>query len=116
MMGRRVALLAPILTALSRDKFTALHKELSYELGEVTMQMAEIKETRLAVTDMGVSGKGADVAIPQAQCDKLNSMSRSAVQYFQHFVSMYSSDSDAGELPKVTAQQLLDVVYHASTN
>jgi KIF-1 binding protein C terminal len=106
MQSRRVALLAPILAALSRDKFTALHKELSYELGEVTMQMAEIKETRLAVTDMGVSEKnvsgkkGADVALPQAQCDKLNSMSRSAIQYFEHFVSMYS-DGDAGELPKV---------------
>ncbi|KAG5183541.1 KIF-1 binding protein C terminal-domain-containing protein [Tribonema minus] len=102
MFSRREAALEPLLKALSREKFPALHKELSHELGEICMQMADLKRARIVEAERNKPsqrGLDADDALARsAQRGSYNAMVTSALRYFRHFCGLYAPLPPPGQV------------------
>jgi hypothetical protein len=85
MLGRRCQALEPLLKALSRQAYEALHKELSFEAGEVYTSMLEIKEERIR----GKLELDPAYRASRAEILKVAEMADAGLQCFDHFVDMY---------------------------
>ncbi|CAM9230812.1 unnamed protein product, partial [Phaeothamnion confervicola] len=77
MLCRRASALAPLLAQLGTQAYGDLHKELSFELGEVYAEMAELKLARIEAKE------------EEAALSKLNELLAKAVGHFEHFSGLF---------------------------
>lgn len=84
MENRRYDMLLPYLDLLSKSSFETLHKQLSYELGEVVLGLLDLKLDRM---------RGKTETIKKAEIAKVNDLARMGLVLFGHFIAMYHNDS-----------------------
>eukprot|EP00622_Pseudochattonella_farcimen_P004754 FR740215.1.p2 GENE.FR740215.1~~FR740215.1.p2 ORF type:complete len:119 (+),score=25.94 FR740215.1:54-359(+) len=78
---RRAAGLKPLLDDLGRQPYADLHKSLSFELGEVNMEMAEMKLARIRLKQ-----EQAPAYRPKsAESSKVNLFLEESIAAFRHF-------------------------------
>ena len=65
MQNKRLDLLKPIVFSLNRNAYDALHKQVSYELGEVYISLADLLSEKYA---SGSAMKKADVVKSNEYC------------------------------------------------
>ncbi|CAM9811129.1 unnamed protein product [Discosporangium mesarthrocarpum] len=96
MHSRRAQSLEPILKSLGMKAYSHLHKELSFELGEVYEELADFKRQRLEEKLKGGQGASPQGVIKPADVRKMNELYQVSVDYFSHFVDMYHKESPGG--------------------
>ncbi|CBJ28687.1 conserved unknown protein [Ectocarpus siliculosus] len=94
MCTRRAQALEPLLDALARKAYARLHKELSFELGEIYQDLADIKTLR-AEEKLKSGGTRAPTALA-SDLRGANKLLKSAIGFFSHFVAMYHEGDPSG--------------------
>lgn len=95
---KRVELLKPALLDLNRSVYDALHKELSYELGEIYINLLDLvaeKYGAQGTTFSEIKMKAADIA-------KCNEYCVAGISMFAHFADMYAKRPAPGLVPSST--------------
>lgn len=95
---RRADLLRDVLTQISRSAFDTLHKQISYELGEIYLECLEKKLAK--VRDRQTHGHYDDDAAAAAaaslkgkELQNCNEYCRAALASFSHFCNMYAKNT-----------------------
>lgn len=115
METRRLDMLSPLLSSLNKIAFEALHKQISYELGETYLAVLEAKVDKFRDR----CGKGGEVDVKMlktAEIVKCNDYCRGAIASFTHFISMYYKSTERNiyansnaPFEKMTLDQLMEV-------
>lgn len=100
MEGRRPLLLEPLLTSLNKAPFEALHKQISYELGETYMALLDIKMEKLQCRGRGDE---SPLMLKKAELNKCNEYIRGSIAMFCHFLHFYSPSEERQRLSKINA-------------
>ncbi|CAN0443235.1 unnamed protein product, partial [Ectocarpus sp. 12 AP-2014] len=87
MCTRRAQALEPLLDALARKAYARLHKELSFELGEIYQDLADLKILR--AEEKLKSGEAKSPTALASDLRGANKLLKSAIGFFSHFVAMY---------------------------
>lgn len=88
---RRADMLKPFISTLGRSAYEKLHKEISYELGEIYLNIFEFKLLK-------ISEKNPQAASAPEKYMKLNDITKtneyclSSIAMFYHFLSFYIKD------------------------
>ncbi|CAM9495753.1 unnamed protein product [Scytosiphon promiscuus] len=107
MCTRRAQALEPLLNALAPKAYARLHKEMSFELGEIYQDLADIKILR--VEEKIASGVARGPSALASDLRATNKLLKSAIGFFSHFVAMYHEGdprSGAADSPSQPAQGL----------
>ncbi|CAB1113679.1 unnamed protein product [Ectocarpus sp. CCAP 1310/34] len=94
MSTRRAQALEPLLDALARKAYARLHKELSFELGEIYQDLADIKILR--AEEKLKSGEAKSPTALASDLRRANKLLKSAIGFFSHFVAMYHEGDPSG--------------------
>jgi len=89
MLQRRVDLLKPLLKELSKSSYADFHKQLSFEVGEVFMELAELKSGRINEK----TGAHPNYIPKPTEVTKSNSFVQGGIKAFKHFTKMYVKDT-----------------------
>lgn len=92
METRRLDMLLPLLTSLSKTSYDVLHKQLSYELGENVLVLMELKLDKLRLTSPELS----EMSFKKSELEKYNEHCRMGLALFAHFIHMYAQNKDRG--------------------
>ena len=106
MESRRVEFLSPLLLSLSRSAFEALHKSISYELGETYLSLYEIKVEQIldaSENSFGNTDPSLDSRAPMKKSDigKCNGYCKQSIASFAHFSSFYCNSLSRQNYEKV---------------
>lgn len=93
MEGRRQSMLSPLIEQLNRISYEGLHKEVSYELGEICFTQLETKLNKLK--EKSVTGMVDGRYLKKAEVSNCNEFSRKALAYFSHYTSFYTRKGNA---------------------
>ena len=95
MESRRVDMLQPLIGKLSKTAFEALHKQLSFEVGEAYMSLLEIKSDKLKGDWRAKGGTVFDErCIKRADMTKMNSYALGALAMLTHYLSFFARGTD----------------------
>lgn len=102
MQSRRFDLLNPLLGALNRSSYEVLHKQVSYELGEASLAMLDLKLDKIRT-----KGEIDERMLKKVEVNKLNEFCKNAIAMFAHFTWMYAPASAGGSAssPAATASR-----------
>ena len=89
MTNRRVEMLKPMLSTLSRASFDNAHKMIAYELGEAYMLLWDIKTSKYRDPATDELHLWKMKAVERTKC---NAFCLGAIHLFAHFTSMYRSN------------------------
>jgi hypothetical protein len=95
MQLRRVDLLRPFVESLGRNAFEKLHKEVSYELGEIYLSVFELKLSKISEKSPQAA-QTPEKFMKAGDIKKSNEYCLSAVAMFHHFLSFYSKETAPG--------------------
>ncbi|CAM9425840.1 unnamed protein product [Pylaiella littoralis] len=88
MCARRAQALEPLLAALAPKAYERFHKELSFELGEIYQDLADVKVTRVEEKlSTGIARSPSALASDLRATNKL--LKARSPCFFSHFVAMY---------------------------
>jgi hypothetical protein len=100
---RRAEMLRPFVDSLGRNAFEKLHKEISYELGEIFLNIFDLKLLKISEKNPQAA-HAPEKFMKAADLEKCNEYCFSSVAMFSHFLSFYlksSSDSEVGPRKEV---------------
>ena len=120
MENRRQSMLSPLIEQLNRISYEGLHKEISYELGEICFTQLEIKLNKLRGKSLNniVDGR----YLKKAEVSNCNEYSRLALAYFSHYTSFYTRNGNDNSSvtnetrPKYDKMKLNELAYAACTD
>lgn len=90
MEQRRIDMLKDVIDTISRSSFEALHKQVSYELGETYATMFDVKFGKLLKKFPKVDDFH-DRLLKAADVNKCNEYVAGALRCFFHFIDLYTS-------------------------
>jgi hypothetical protein len=93
---RRAEMLRPFVDSLGRNAFEKLHKEIAYELGEIYLNIFDLKLLKISEKSPQAV-QTPEKFMKATDLDKCNEYCFSSVAMFSHFLSFYlksSSDSE----------------------
>lgn len=97
---RRAEMLRPFINSLGRTAYEKLHKEISYELGEVYLNIFEFK--LLKISEKNPQAVNAPEKYMKANdIIKTNEYCLSSISMFYHFLSFYTKDSNDDTINRV---------------
>jgi hypothetical protein len=105
MKTRRIDLLETIIYTIKKSAFEALHKELSYEIGEIYLALLDIKLSKFRNRiQPSNSSMEWDIDIRQlksSEIEKCNGYCKASLAMFSHFTRLYSNEKamDDGPIP-----------------
>jgi hypothetical protein len=94
MEGRRVDMLQPLLGLLNKAAYEALHKQLSYELGEAYTAQLEIKMTMVRQGQHQQQQQLDERRMKKSDMSKCNSYATGALAMFTNYLSFFAPSSD----------------------
>lgn len=94
---RRAEMLSPFIDSLGRTAYEKLHKELSYELGEVYLNIFELKLLKISEKNPQAA-QTPEKFMKTADLNKCNEYCFSSIAMFQHFLSFYSKTEGTEDL------------------
>lgn len=96
MEQRRLDILLPIISAINKNAFDALHKQLSYELGECYLSAIENKIDKLRDSNGEVEVR----KLKKADIIKVNSYVKGALAMFAHYTYLFAKSDDRNKYSK----------------
>ena len=96
MEQRRLDMLLPIVNTINKNAFDALHKQLSYELGECYLSAIENKLDKLRDSNGEVDLK----SLKKADITKVNNYAKGGLAMFAHYTYLFAKSEDRNKYSK----------------
>jgi hypothetical protein len=105
MENRRVELMQPLVSILSRSAFEGLHKHISYELAETYLALLDLKLEKFKSREGGLEGVDIDPRrLKKAEIEKVNAYCKGALGMFAHFASFFAPSAKREAMASSTAK------------
>lgn len=97
---RRVEMLRPFVDSLGRNAFEKLHKEISYELGEIYLNIFDLKLLKISEKNPQAV-QTPEKFMKAVDLEKCNEYCFSSIAMFNHFLSFYLKNESEGPRKEV---------------
>lgn len=94
MENKRFEILSPLLKILNISSYDALHKQISYELGEAALTLLDIKLDKLRGKSGPNAGEISVSSLKKTEISKINEVCHSGLCMFSHFNCRYMRQAE----------------------